>query len=122
MNHLKCAFCLLAFSSILGISVDAFAQHQQNSDARQNVDKRRFQFQEFRMNRRLERQADNQTGAGNEQEAASRKDSSSSMPVSNKEEKANAKFNRLSPEERIALRRQIREARQDIYLRRQEKN
>ncbi|MFZ6817746.1 hypothetical protein [Undibacterium sp. Ji22W] len=74
------------------------------------------------MNRRLERQADNQTGAGNEQEAASRKDSSSSMPVSNKEEKANAKFNRLSPEERIALRRQIREARQDIYLRRQEKN
>jgi hypothetical protein len=32
------------------------------------------------------------------------------------------RFNRLTPEERMALRRQIREAREDIYQKRQEKN
>lgn len=124
MALLKCAFCLLLVSSILGMSVDAYAQpqHQQNSGARQNPEKRRFQFQEFRANRRLERQLDKQNSTISDRERISaRKDLSTFLPADGREENNNHKFNRLSPEERIALRRQIKEARQDIYLRRQEK-
>ncbi|MBC3876000.1 hypothetical protein [Undibacterium flavidum] len=122
MALLKRTFSLLVLST-LSISVDVYAQHQQNSSPRQNLDKRRFQLQEFRANRRLERQAENQSGAMTERDTTfSRRDLSSSTPVINRDEKPVNKFNRLSPEERIALRRQIREARQEIYSRHQEKN
>lgn len=110
---------------MLSFSIDASAspQHQQNSNARQNLEKRRFQIQEFRLNRRLERQQENQGKNNNEREpVASRKDLLSNASASNGEDKPVVKYNRLSPEERIALRRQIKEARQDIYLRQQEKN
>lgn len=107
-------FALLSISLV----AEASPQFQQSPGARQNMDKRRFQFQEFRNNRRLERQVENQGTSSIDREGA-RKDLSSSMPLINREDKPGAKFNRLSPEERIALRRQIREARQEIYLRQQ---
>lgn len=106
------------------MSIDAYAQpqHQQNPGARQSPDKRRLQFQEFRANRRLERQLDKQNSSISEHERISaRKDLSTFISADGRDENVGHKFNRLSPEERIALRRQIKEARQDIYLRRQEK-
>jgi len=93
----------------------------------QKIEKRRQQFrelQELRFNRRLERIQDAQSGAVRDRGALPPKRESSLGAISRDERSAQRpiiKLNRLSPEERLALRRQIREARQDIYLRRLQK-
>ncbi|MBC3830516.1 hypothetical protein H8K33_03250 [Undibacterium amnicola] len=93
----------------------------------QKIEKRRQQFrelQELRFNQRLERIQDAQSGAVRDRGALPPIRESSSGAIDRDERSAERpiiKLNRLSPEERLALRRQIREARQDIYLRRLQK-
>lgn len=88
---------------------------------------RQQQMQEFRANRRAERLAAHQAAIAMEPEK--KPPSANSAPPSishtvqqnqgNIERDLNQnKLNRLTPEERQALRRQIREARREIYLQR----
>jgi flagellar motility protein MotE (MotC chaperone) len=99
------------------------SQQAQDTEARQKIEKRRQQFrelQELRFNRRIERLEETQDEVLRERGGSSsmREKSASNM---SRDDRPAVKLNRLSPEERVALRRQIREARQDIYLRRLQK-
>lgn len=121
----KCRLICLMFISSLWIGEDAsaLAPQEQDAETRQKIEKRRQQFrelQELRFNRRAERIEEFRNGSGFERNPSPVLRGVEKNRLNNEEMPA-AKLNRLSPEERMALRRQIREARQDIYLRRQQK-
>ncbi|MFC0352082.1 hypothetical protein [Undibacterium danionis] len=103
----------------------AFAQ-QRSFEANRKQEMRQRRVEEFRAIRQIEHQ---ERLHHLSEKAAQRQPISneSGLPTaarsgSEMEARPLPKFNRLTPEERIALRRQIREAREDIYLKRQEKN
>lgn len=131
MSLEKCRLLCLLISALFVADCEALAspqqtqqsQQTQDNEARQKIEKRRQQFrelQELRFNRRVERLEEAQTEALRDRGGSPpmREKSASSM---NRDDRPAIKLNRLSPEERVALRRQIREARQDIYLRRLQK-
>ncbi|MBC3879922.1 hypothetical protein H8K35_06710 [Undibacterium sp. LX40W] len=86
------------------------------------------QFQEMRANRQAMRQAKQQNQKEGESIPAQAAGVQAQTPLSSAvqqnqgqlEREPNVRFNRLTPEERQALRRQIKEARREIYLQRQQ--
>lgn len=98
--------------------------------ARQRFEMRQRQMQEFRANRQAEKAARQQAKA--EQQAANPPPQPQTPPPQQvslsstvQQSQGNierdfkpSKMNRLTPEERMALRKQIREARREIYLQR----
>lgn len=121
----KCRLICLMFVSSLCIGEDAsaLAPQEQDPETRQKIEKRRHQFrelQELRFSRRAERIEELRNGSGFERNLSPVLREAEKNRLNNEDRPA-AKLNRLSPEERMALRRQIREARQDIYLRRLQK-
>ncbi|MBR7798623.1 hypothetical protein [Undibacterium fentianense] len=114
---------LFSLTSVFIVSGQASAIAQQREqDNRARVENRRQiirDFQEFRAARKLERQNDKmERNADREPIRPLKREFPNLPPIDEKGEKPFAKMNRLSPEERMALRRQIREAREEIYLRR----
>jgi hypothetical protein len=104
-----------------------FAQ-QRNFEMNKKLEMRQRRVEEFRAVRQIERQERFEREVRkNEkpQRPSTSHDNVNSPPLrpaSEEGERPLPKFSRLTPEERLALRRQIREAREDIYQKRQEKN
>jgi len=108
----------------------AAPQQGRNLGARQRFEMRQRQMEEIRANRQAEKAARQQAKA--EQQAANPPPQPQTPPAQQgslsstvqqsqgnieRDFKPN-KLNRLTPEERMALRKQIREARREIYLQR----
>ncbi|MFZ6800228.1 hypothetical protein [Undibacterium sp. Di24W] len=85
------------------------------------LEMRQRRIEEFRAVRQIERKERFEKEArqiGKSQSSPPPNDKASlpkPRPVSELSERPIQRFNRLTPEERLALRRQIREAREDIY-------
>jgi hypothetical protein len=117
------ALLLIGFADISMV----FAQ-QRNFEMNRKLEMRQRRVEEFRAVRQIERQE------RFEREVRQNEKMQRPPPLHDKVnlppprpapevgERPLQKFNRLTPEERLALRRQIREARDDIYQKRQEKN
>lgn len=123
---LKISFVLC----LLGAEQSSFAapQHGQNGGGRPRFEAKQRQIQEMRANRQALRQARQQQLKQSEPAAVQAAPFSSPTPLSSSvqqnqgtiERERHPGFNRLTPEERQALRRQIKEARREIYLQRQQ--
>lgn len=113
---------------LLGLSDISMAGAQQrNFDIDRKQEMRQRRIEEFRAIRQIERleRLDRQNGKQPPQTAVGAADKVVLPPIrpaSELSQRPLPKFNRLTPEERVALRRQIREARVEIYQKRQEKN
>lgn len=108
----------------------ATPQQGRNPGARQRFEMRQRQIEEMRANRQAEKaarqQAKAEQQAGNPpQQAQTPPPQQASLSSTVQQSQGNIerdfrpnKLNRLTPEERMALRKQIREARREIYLQR----
>jgi hypothetical protein len=105
----------------------AFAQ-QRNFEISRKLEMRQRRVEEFRAVRQIERQERLEREARQNEKMHrppplhDKVNLPLSRPAPEVGERPLPKFNRLTPEERLALRRQIREARDDIYQKRQGKN
>jgi hypothetical protein len=119
---------LLSLLLIIGFAdVSTVFAQQRNFEINKKLEMRQRRVEEFRAVRQIERQERFEREVRqNEklQRPSMSQDKVSSPPPPAQElgERPLPRFNRLTPEERLALRRQIREARENIYQKRQEKN
>ena len=108
-------------------SVAASPQHGKLGEGHPRFEAKQKQFQEIRANRQAMRQARQQS---KDADAPIPQNSPAQAPLplasavqqnqGSIERESSVRFNRLTPEERQALRRQIKEARREIYLQRQQ--
>ena len=108
-------------------SVAASPQHGKLGGGHPRFEAKQKQFQEMRANRQAMRQARQQQ---KDADVPIPQNAPAQAPVplasavqqnqGSIERESNVRFNRLTPEERQALRRQIKEARREIYLQRQQ--
>lgn len=118
-----CALCVLMLST----QVAAMQQPKTNPELSARQEKRRQlarEMQELKNARKAENSASKTVEQGSRETASptTRREALRSAYNLKKNERPAEKSIRLSPEERIALRKQIREARIEIYQRRNEKN
>lgn len=121
--NLGFAFGVMAMAS----SVAASPQHGKPGGGYPRFEAKQKQFQEMRANRQAMRQARQQQKDADVQ-IPQNAPAQAPVPLASAvqqnqgsiERESNVRFNRLTPEERQALRRQIKEARREIYLQRQQ--
>jgi hypothetical protein len=114
--------CFLSMVLLFGFTdlSNATAQHR-NFEMNKKLELRQRRIEEFRAVRQIERKERLEKEAlqtGKLQSSPPMNDRASlppSRPASELNERPIQRFNRLTPEERLALRRQIREAREGIY-------
>nr|WP_314860798.1 hypothetical protein [uncultured Undibacterium sp.] len=129
MNKNSLKLCVLILMLIFGLTDFSTAVAQQrNFDTGKKLEMRQKRIEEFRAVRQIERQErfEREVRQNGKLQSPIQSNNKASLPTSRPAqelgERPILKFNRLTPEERLALRRQIREAREDIYQKRQEKN
>jgi hypothetical protein len=114
--------CFLSMVLLFGFTdlSNATAQHR-NFEMNKKLELRQRRIEEFRAVRQIERKERLEKEAlqtGKLQSSPPTNDRASlppPRPASELNERPIQRFNRLTPEERLALRRQIREAREGIY-------
>lgn len=119
---------IVLFVSTMAQLVFASPQHAKLGGAHPRFEAKQRQILEMRANRQALRQAKQQQAKDVEIVPTQSPPIQSATTLSNAvqqnqgaiEREVNPRFNRLTPEERQALRRQIKEARREIYLQRQQ--
>jgi hypothetical protein len=115
--------CLLGTLLIIGFAdMGTVAAQQRNFEMNRKQEIRQRRIEEFRAIRQIERQERLSEKLPQRQLQSNEKAMLPPQPAPESGERPVPRFNRLTPEERMALRKQIRDARDNIYQKRQEKN